>query len=265
MLSAAVWHKGVIATAPSDGDSAMITLHQYTDCNGLPSMSPFCAKLEAWLKLTGTPYQEAPMYGPQGAPKGQAPYVTLPDGSTLGDSGLIIHHLVSRGTPDPDAGLTAAQRALGRALTALCEERLYYALLRFRWQEEAGFAVLKNLYFNDIPEPERSRIAGGFRAQTVAKLQAHGYGRHTAAEVAALAAADIQALATLLGAGPWLSGDRPTTADCAVWAMLWNLAHPAFDTPMRAALWGRGGLMAYVDRGVRTWFPAAAMAEVVWG
>jgi len=48
----------------------MITLHQYPGCWELPSLSPFCIKVETYLKMTGIPYkvvvENDPRHGPTG-------------------------------------------------------------------------------------------------------------------------------------------------------------------------------------------------------
>ena len=38
----------------------MITLHQPPRAWGMPNVSPFCVKLETYLRMTGVEYQVAP-------------------------------------------------------------------------------------------------------------------------------------------------------------------------------------------------------------
>jgi hypothetical protein len=80
---------------------------------GTPNTSPFCAKLETYLRITETPYTTAPFKRSQ-MPKGKIPYVEL-DGAFVGDSQLIIEELERRlGAKALDVGLGAADRALSR-------------------------------------------------------------------------------------------------------------------------------------------------------
>lgn len=241
--------------------TAPIILHKFADTPGDVNLSSFCLKLECWLKLAGLPYRVQEIGDLDAAPKGQAPWITLPDGTAMGDTGLIIPHLERLFGVDPDEWLSPRQRAMGRAVAALCEERIYYAILRFRWMEEAGFSVLKDLYFDDIPEPVRTAVSGQVRDGVRAKLHGHGYGRHRAEEVAALAAADIAALSELLGDSPWLFGDRPGTADCTAWATVANLLSSSFVTPLRAEAARHPNLVAYHRWGMAHWFPQVAQAQ----
>jgi hypothetical protein len=56
---------------------AMITLYQFEPAFGLPNASPFCLKLETWLRMAGLPY-EAPrmtLSAMGRSPKGKLPYI----------------------------------------------------------------------------------------------------------------------------------------------------------------------------------------------
>src|SRR5262245_38562720 len=79
-----------------------------------PNVSPFCTKLECYLRMAEIPYKTASMQIGK-APKGKIPYVELPDGKRMGDSHLIIDHLeralTDEGKPALDAGLSAHDRA----------------------------------------------------------------------------------------------------------------------------------------------------------
>lgn len=238
----------------------MITLHQFSIPPDGVSASPFCAKLELWLKLTGLPYRSDESGDFAHAPKGKLPWITDSDGTTLGDSRLIIEHLVRTRGVDPDAGLTGAQRAVSLLVSALVEDRLYQALVWWRWIHDPNYRILRDAYFGDVPEAARESVAGQARAGVQADLRGHGLGRHTPDEIAAIGRADVAALATLVAGDPWLFGDRPTTADCTVWAMVANLLSPLFETPLGDEARRHPALLAYHQRGRELWFPAAATA-----
>ena len=74
-----------------------------------PNLSPFCTKLECYLRMAEIPYKTAAMQLGK-APKGKIPYVELSDGTRLGDSQLIIEHLeralTAEGKPALDDGLS---------------------------------------------------------------------------------------------------------------------------------------------------------------
>src|SRR6478609_8917732 len=118
----------------------MITLHQFGPAFSLRTASPFGLKLEAYMKLAGIPYRVENFDGnPSKAPKGKIPFITDDDGRKLGDSALIIQHLIAKHGDKLDAHLTPAERAVGHALRRMTEEALYFAVLYSRWVDDAGF------------------------------------------------------------------------------------------------------------------------------
>lgn len=238
----------------------MIVLHQFpSEPDGI-NLSPFCLKLEAWLKLAGLPYRIEPIQNLEGAPKRKAPWIRDSDGTVMGDSRLIAERLTRTRGVDPDAHLTPRQRALGLAVTALVEERLYFAMVWWRWIHEGNFRILRDHYFGDIPEPAREEVANHWRSVMAGCVEGQGIGRHTEDEITAIGNADVDALAALVE-GPWLFGDRPCGTDCTVWAMLANLLHPTFDTPMARRVRRQPVLLALYAAGRAAWFPDAPPAD----
>ena len=94
------------------------------------SWSPFVTKLEFHLRISGVSYNSE-AGSPLKAPKGKIPYVDItPQGTTpslLGDSGLIIKHLMERGQiKDLNSTLSPEQKLHDIAVRALLEEKLYF-------------------------------------------------------------------------------------------------------------------------------------------
>lgn len=238
-----------------------IILHQFVPPPGMLNFSPFCLKLETWLKLVGLPYQVVAVGDPAEGPKGKAPWIVDATGRSVADSTLVIDHLIRLHGHDPDARLTPRERAVSTAVTALVEERLYFALLWCRWIDPANWQVLKPAYFGDLPEAIRDAVADGSRAGVEATLKTQGLGRHSPEEIAWIGVRDVQALAALLADRPWLAGEHPGTADCTAWAMVVNLLTPMFDHPLRRAAEASPDLLAYYRRGLERWFPDLATAQ----
>ena len=81
---------------------------------GIPNISPFCCKLETWLRIAGIPYEVEVTTNPRKGPPGKLPFVD-DGGVIIADSTIIIDHLKRTRGVDPDAGLDASQRALALA------------------------------------------------------------------------------------------------------------------------------------------------------
>ena len=70
----------------------MIKLYQFNPAWGLPNPSPFCMKVETYLRMVGLPYEVINGVLPFKAPKKKLPYIE--DGTqVIADSGFILKHL----------------------------------------------------------------------------------------------------------------------------------------------------------------------------
>src|SRR5687768_686806 len=80
---------------------------------GMPNFSPFCTKLETYLRMTRISHEirDADL---RKAPKGKVPYVDI-DGKLIGDTRLIIDYLNRKHTNALDSHLTPEQHAIGHA------------------------------------------------------------------------------------------------------------------------------------------------------
>ena len=70
----------------------MITLYQFSPVWGLPNTSPFCLKVETYLRMTEVPYEIKFVMDPRKSPKGKLPVIKM-NGETIPDSELIIDYL----------------------------------------------------------------------------------------------------------------------------------------------------------------------------
>jgi len=100
--------------------STPVVLQKFIPAWGLPDLSPFCFKAEAYLKLAGIPYSTE-LGDSRKAPKNKLPVIR--DGAhTIPDSNAIIEHLErTRGKP-LDALLTTRQRAIATAVRSMLGE-----------------------------------------------------------------------------------------------------------------------------------------------
>lgn len=214
---------------------------------GLVSVSPFCLKLDAVLKMMDIPHQSITASTPFGGPKKKAPWIEH-EGRKIGDSSFIVAYLVERFGKDPDAALTPAQRGQAVAIQRLVEENLYWAMVYDRWVRDENWPILKGSVLGQIPAPIRALIAPKARRDVKAQLRGHGMGLHSAADVEAIARRDIGALAGMLGNSDWFFGDQPTMTDAVVFSLLANIRYVEFASPMKAMIDAHPNLAAFVDR-----------------
>jgi glutathione S-transferase len=208
--------------------------------------SPFCLKLEAYLRLAGLPY-EARRGSVRAAPKRKLPYIE-DDGRVVADSGAIIDYLKQRYGDPLDGGLDAASRAEAHAWRRTLEESLYWILVYFRWIDDAGWQVVRRRFFATLPAPLRVVAPPLIRRSVRRTLWGQGTLRHGRDEILALGSADLAHLAAFLGDKPFLQGAAPTSLDATAYGFLANLYYPPDPTPLTEALRGHANLVAYTAR-----------------
>lgn len=234
----------------------MITLHQFPPAFGLPNASPFCLKLELYLRMAGLPYRNRYTLDLHRAPKGKLPWID-DDGIAVADSGLVIDYLKQKFGDPLDGNLMPLQRARALAITRLLEEHLYWALVYDRWMADAGWAMTRPAFFGTMPWPLRVIVPWVARRGIRAELRGQGMGRHTPEQIHVLGVADVGALAALLGDQPYFLGEQVTSVDATAAAFLANILMVSLETPIKAAAAAHPNLAAYCQRMTRQYFPEA--------
>lgn len=212
----------------------MITLHQFEPALGLPNASPFCMKLETWLRMAQLPF-EAPTMTLRAlgkAPKGKMPYIE-DEGKTVCDSTFIIDYLKTRYGDRLDDWLSAQQHAVALAFQRLLEENLYWAVVHTRWFEPEGWALTRVAFFGNLPVPLRWFVPTLARRGIRREMHGHGMGRHSAQEIYAIGQRDITALADFLGDKRYFLGESPCSLDATAYAFLANLLWVPIESPLK--------------------------------
>jgi glutathione S-transferase len=210
-------------------------------------------KAEMLLKLAKLPYQ-VDRSGFSNAPKGKLPFIA-DDGEKVADSTFIRWHLEKKYKIDLDHGLDEGQRAAAWAFEKMAEDNLYWAILDVRWMEDANFDKGPRKFFSSVPAPIRPLIVTMVRRKVRQALHAHGMGRHSRAEISALATHSIDAIAAHLGQKPFFMGAEPTGADATIFAFAAGVLCPAFTTPIRDAAARHDNLKRYVGRMTARFYP----------
>ncbi len=235
-----------------------LTLYQFKSgtSTGLPNPSPFCMKLETYLRLAGIPYTVHTLRGRPGSATGKAPYIDI-DGKILTDSTLIIEHLERTGGHKLDGRLTLAQRAESLAMQRMLDEHLYWVMVYGRWvdpecvRESDGY--LKELL--GLPGFLQPPIAYFLRRSVRRALHGHGLGRHSRDTIYQFGIADVAALGHWLGSRPYGFGDSPTVVDACIASYIGNIIRQPWSNPLTAATAKYGNLVAHFERVMAQAFP----------
>ncbi len=224
-----------------------LVVHQLPGAWGLPSISPFCLKLDLYLKIAGIPFRAVVDATPFRGPKGKLPWIEH-EGKKIGDSGFIIEYLETRFRSDPNAGLSAAERAVCLSMRRLIEENLYWAMVYDRWMVEDNWHSFRDVVLGGVPVPIRPLVAHVARRGVRRQLRGHGIGLHSRDEIHAIARRDIGAIADFLGGKPFLMGERPTEIDAIAYGLLPNIMNVPIASPIKEEALKRANLVDYVER-----------------
>lgn len=240
----------------------MLTLRQMPPAWGLPNPSPFCAKVETFLRMTDIPYRTA-IGDPRKGPKGKLPWIE--DGETrVSDSGHILAYLAERYGKDLDSDLTPEQRAVGHLLRRTMEESLYWVATYANFAEDHGWSHVRALFAEQMPPVVRTVVPPLIRRNILRLLHAQGTGRHARDDVYAIGIADLEALSVVLGDKPYLLGERATSVDATGYGFLGAIIEPAvMSNPLREYAHTRENLVAYCARMKERYFahPPGASAD----
>ncbi len=231
----------------------MITLYQFHRIWGLPNASPYCMKLETYLRMTKLAYKVKYINNPRQAPKGKLPYIQIED-SLYADSELIIDELKKRFGNSLDEELTTEQKALAHLIDATLSERMYWIIVYWRWQDVEGWTRVKEDFFAKLPSLPRLLVPYLIRKKMLEALYTQGMGRHTRDEIIHLGQKTIEALAELLGSNMYFLGDKPSSIDASAFAFIANVLMTPIENPLQELLQTKENLTSYCERMRSTYY-----------
>ncbi|KAI6197551.1 Failed axon connections-like protein [Aphelenchoides besseyi] len=202
----------------SDYEPGLVYLFQYPRLKCVPNLSPYCIKLETWLRFTKVNYknvEDLPMS--HRSHEGTLPKIEY-NGEEYADSAFIINELPNLlGIQSPDSVLSAEQKAVALAFEKMIEDSLTLGSAKFRyehmdditalWPPKFGFAQsLFNIFFKRM-------------------------------------------LTSKLGKKMYLMGDTPTKVDASLFAVLALMLYMPFDMePKTHIINNCSNLKTYADR-----------------
>lgn len=223
-----------------------LVLWQTVPCWGTSSTSPFCIKLETWLRMAGVPYEAKVLSRPPRSTTGKVPYIERPDGSLLADSGAIIDALTVEHDVDLDDHLDARSRALHVAITRMLEDHLYWAIAWDRWAIDEHWPQTRTAYFGALPWPLSVLVPAMLRRSVRKSLHGQGFGRMTTDAIFERARRDLGALAELVGDDTAVL-DQRSSLDATAYAFLVAALRPPWNGPLQRAVAAHPNLVAYCE------------------
>lgn len=232
----------------------MITLFQFYRVWGLPSASPFCMKVENYLRMMKLPYENKFVNNPQKSPKRKLPYIKM-DGKFYTDSEMIIDELKQRFGDELDRGLSEEQKTIAVLIDLAFCERLYWVIVYLRWQDDERWEQIKETLFENLPALAKLFVPNMVRKHMVKQLNYQGIGRHTREEVLHMGIKSLGSLAIMLDEKKYFLGDKPTSIDATAFSFLANIIWNPLNDPFKQYAIEQKNIVSYCNRMWDEYYP----------
>ncbi|MBN9229903.1 MAG: glutathione S-transferase family protein [Legionella sp.] len=228
----------------------MIKLYQFPPAWNVPNPSPFCLKLETYLRMVNLPYEKISVANPGRSPKGKLPCVSI-DNKKIGDSNFIIEVLEKKYKVPLDHHLNAQQKALALTLKRTLEEHLYFIIVYSRWLDPEFWPITKETFFGQLSMPLSILLPNWVQKKMRRTLYQQGIGRHSRDEIYHLGLVDLKALSALLAPREYCLGNEPSSIDACAFAFLANILYPPIASPLQEYALSQPHFQSYCER-IRT-------------
>jgi len=231
----------------------MITLIQYPRGQKIPSISPFCLKLETYLKAAQVPYDNKLTVSTAKTSKKKLP-VILDDQKLIEDSSFIIEHLQQKYQIDLDKDLTNEQKAVTQSFKWLCERNIVSIVMWFRWADEKNWPLFREQIFAGAPWLVKVTIANKMANKVKKDLWGMGIGRFTDAERIHILRQDLKSLSDFLGDKKFFFGEKIHTLDIIVFATLAQIEYSSVTPQLAPLLLEFPNLQKHVHKIMQTYW-----------
>jgi len=232
---------------------ASIKLFQFPRLFGIPNVSPFCCKLETWLRIAGLPYEIVDTPNPRNGPKGKLPFIE-DGGVRIPDTSRIIEHLTKTRGVDPDAHLDRMQHATALLVQRTLEEHYAFVLAYTHLVSDEGMRHADER-FASLPAIARPLVARLLRRTVKGILWKQGILRLAHEGIVEAAVRDWQAVLAFKSNGPFFFGDEPSGTDAIVFGALATTVLTPIETPIRDFLRAQPDCLAYAERMMARFYP----------
>lgn len=209
-------------------DEDMVYVFQFTRSPQIPSISPFCLKLESWLKLHGIKYQNVDHKCKHRSKKGMLPFIEI-NGEEIADSEHIIEVLSKKFEKEMPAELSQDQKNVQHAMITMVENHLHWTIVH--WKTKDVDNILKGYKLN-LQDVLGSKVPSSvlnfyfkhsFCRKGLKRVRSSGMGALSAEDIENLGKKDLQTLSEMLGEKEFFFGDEPSMLDLVVFSHVGQL------------------------------------------
>ncbi|GIX92548.1 failed axon connections [Caerostris extrusa] len=251
--------KGKTTAHKTDYERDVIYLYQFTRCPTLPSASPFCLKVETWLRMSEMKYENVDHKMKYKSKKGQLPFVEV-NGVEIADSDIIIKELSEIFVKDLDENLTLDQRNVSHAFVSMLNNHTSWVMRWWRYSHPGEFLKAAQM---DIKRTLNSKLPKGLLQfffklgfkSNIKRAVGHGVGRHNSEEIYEFGKKDLKALSEYLAEKPYFFGDEPHLLDCVAFSHLCQFVYVPFGGMKEYLESDCTNLLSFVERMKERYWP----------
>ncbi|EYC28411.1 hypothetical protein Y032_0007g3213 [Ancylostoma ceylanicum] len=201
----------------TDWKKDTVYLYQFPRSKALPNVSPFCLKVETFIKANKIPYEVCPVRMSR-SEYGLLPFIEL-NGEHIADSQIIINRLIEHFNVKSLS--SPRDQAVARAVDRMADS--HTVLHQFKVIEntdEFMSLILPDMGCPSALVPILTPAASFIMRGKAMKRIAAGIGMMSSENYRYLLKKDYDAFQSLLGEQKFLFGDHITAADCTVFGQL---------------------------------------------
>jgi len=217
----------------TDFKPGVVYLYQFPRSPVIPSMSPFCLKLETWLRMADINYENVDCSPWTRSKEGLLPFVEL-DGKQYCDSSLIINELGKRLNKDAlESNIPADQKGAAHAFERMLENCTLWSYITIRYGEKMNesFSEKTVVPTKHLFQLQLMIFRWTYKKKIAKRMHGHGIGRHSRDDIVAIGLDDLRALSAFLGGKKFICGDQPCLVDAGLFGCLAQFAYFPVVTP----------------------------------
>ncbi|KAF8373486.1 hypothetical protein PRIPAC_79915 [Pristionchus pacificus] len=195
-----------------------VYLYQIPGTKSMSSVSPFCIKIETFLRLHQIPFERRDSILNRGE-NGKVPFIEL-NGEQTADSNLIIPKLVEHFHIQEYKNETDAN--IGHAISSMVDFRTFNIFVHYKttYSQPIFMKALAAGFVPDKVVELLTPIVGEYLRSEMHRRVNETIGIFTDDQFNELAKKDLEVYKGLLGDKKYLFGDKMTTADCTLFGHL---------------------------------------------
>uniref|UniRef100_A0A8R1DGZ8 Failed axon connections n=1 Tax=Caenorhabditis japonica TaxID=281687 RepID=A0A8R1DGZ8_CAEJA len=235
----------------------VVYLYQFPRTRHLPNLSPFCMKVETWLRMSDIKYEIPNFNFTVRSKEGTLPFVEL-NGKEYFDSNFILRDVdASLKHPSLDDHLSAEQKSTSRAFEAMTEKSLAISVWHHR-MENVGKLL-------DSFDPKSFGIFGSlfkvidsrfYASALLRRISGSDIGFHSRDDIIAIGSEDLKSISKYLGNKHFFHGFKPTKVDACIFSTLCQIYYAPYTSEHRDLIDGEcKNLAEYIERIKNRYWP----------